>query len=110
MDYSKLSDFEINNLVASAQSLLINDNQCASLKVKSSSVLVNDIVSSFEFNPCNNPSDAWPIILDNKIGIQYDYRRARWSALSHKVINGGFSSLNPLRAAMIVYLMIQEDK
>lgn len=126
MDYSKLSDFEINKLVAGSQSLIVNANQCASLKVKSSSILVNDIVSSFEFNPCKNPSDAWPIIVENNISLtkQSTSPGAHWHTdiIESIVEDASDEDLftcktllhchdkNPLRAAMIVYLMMQEDK
>ena len=109
MDYSKLSDFEINKLVASAQSLLINANQCASLKAKSSSVLVNYAVSSFEFNPCNNPSDAWPIIFDNNICITFRKNKTSLISAYNDCPNECVAG-KELREAMIVYLMMQEDK
>ncbi|MBN9706208.1 DUF2591 family protein [Enterobacter roggenkampii] len=59
---------------------------------------------------CNNPADAWPIIVDNRISL-----------LSVECLNGDISWLaknkacpsrgdkNPLRAAMIVYLQMQES-
>ncbi len=57
-------------------------------------------------------SDAWPIILNNKISINASVTSNNWEA-NH---NLGFanwisaSDENPLRAAMIVYLMMQDDK
>ena len=68
---------------------------------------------------CNNPSDAWPIILENRIEIHpRDIRVSRneyikgWGALpescseSYEIFSQGE---NPLRAAMIVYLMIGDE-
>ncbi len=61
-----------------------------------------------EFNPCNNPADAWPIIKENMISIinlDEDEWGARGMAYckSKRAIHE-----NPLRAAMIVFLMMQD--
>ena len=60
-----------------------------------------------DFDPCNNPSDAWPIILENKITIEPIVCFGDlWQAniKHHKEL-----CENPLRAAMIVYLMMNEE-
>lgn len=66
------------------------------------------------FNPCNNPADAWPILLENKITIdaplpQHEY----WTAESRDT-DGGildfYVGTNPLRCAMIVFLMMKEGE
>jgi hypothetical protein len=57
------------------------------------------------FDPCNNPADAWPIIVANKISINH-WRTGEWTADSF----GGdyvFSD-TPFRAAMICYLMMKD--
>ncbi|AUR83810.1 NinX [Vibrio phage 1.042.O._10N.286.45.B8] len=59
---------------------------------------------------CNNPSDAWPIILENKIGVMYNWNRVDlWSAISPK---SGYdcdcNDKNPLRAAMICFLKMKD--
>ncbi len=58
-----------------------------------------------ELDYCNNPSDALPIIIENKIAIEWftDGERALCSAQDGDVI---YQSTNPLRAAMIVFLMM----
>lgn len=60
-----------------------------------------------KFNPCNNPSDAWSIILDSRITISPITRGVLWQAF---VIYGKYEFVdkNPLRAAMIVFLMMKE--
>ena len=67
-------------------------------------------------NYCNNPSDAWPIIVENKIKIE-PVRRVRnyneWYEEWDASVNSPHfceSHKNPLRAAMIVFLLSQEDK
>ena len=117
MDYSKLSDLDINKMVANSLNLSIFsecDNWISVIKVS------DNACRTGKFDPCNNPSDAWPIIVENKISI-YCYMDERdeslyeWEALSFDELNktkGEFSGHpeNPLRAAMIVYLMMNEDK
>lgn len=134
MDYSKLSDFEINNRVAKALGAkqvdsYENGERCAiyyelgdeALTVRKGQALVNE-----QFDPCNNAADAWPILFKNLIGIEPLYEfddedeetsggihpDGEWEAC-HVRNNGiAFRSEhgNPLRAAMIVYLMMQEGE
>lgn len=109
MNYENISDFEINKAVAELQSLIINEQQGASLKASSSSVLVNCITESWEFNPCNNPSDAWPIIVENKISVTSTSEEERpWCAYRWEDDCEAWG-VNPLRQCMIVYLMMQEQ-
>lgn len=58
------SEFDINLFIAESGIIpvAINEDQDSALKAKSSSVLINDIINTYEYNPCNNPVDAWPII------------------------------------------------
>lgn len=80
-----------------------------------------------KFDPCNNHADAWPIIAESKITmLACD---DLWIACpSGSVIDGDtsesqslmyvnswskcpcMSDVNPLRAAMVVFLMMQEAK
>lgn len=115
MNYSGLSDFEINKLVAEALGESVTDNQSASLKVKSSSVLISSICGvSCELNYCNNPSDAWPVIIENKISLTYEMNEWVASTGFSVDINGiahcrrWEMNKNPLRAAMIAFLMIKD--
>ena len=61
-----------------------------------------------KFDPCNNPEDAWPIIANNFISVIPSTHRDIWFADGQ----GGETTFdtNPLRAAMIVFLKINEDK
>lgn len=64
--------------------------------------------SSQMFDPCTNPSDAWPIILKNHIWIQPDMiGDGLWHCYD---LESDFAAKhsNPLRAAMIVFLMMQD--
>lgn len=106
VDYSKLSDFEINSLVSA--------HLWGSVCAVDGIVLHNE--KDGEFNPCNNPSDAWPIIFENKIMLSPRCADDEWKAeiyLGREDIFDNYASAwhkNPLRAAMIVFLMMREDK
>ncbi|EED5837247.1 DUF2591 domain-containing protein [Salmonella enterica subsp. enterica serovar Minnesota] len=121
MDYSQLSDFEINVAVFEA---IHNGSPDYKEGENGDMVFVSfegDIVNGDavevevergSFNPCANPADAWPIIMENMISV-CAYKRANpgmkawswWEADSfgeHITLDD-----NPLRAAMIVFLMMQ---
>ncbi len=113
MNYSNLSDFDINKLVAKS---------LGSVDVRQLKNMINEVyceingVRCFK-DFCNNPADAWPIILENGICLKSPIKGSRnkfWSASRNK--DGGswsvgdiyHSNENPLRAAMIVFLMMNE--
>lgn len=109
MDYSQLSDFEINKRVAQlhggfALTLAVHDEPPSG--------------KSFDpgrFDPCHNPADAWPIITENRIGIIPAPDAGKWKSAHREVGEDDTPyhftrSDNPLRAAMIVFLMMQDDK
>ena len=105
-DYSAMSDFEINKLVAHK---IYGGYETAEgcVFVDASGDGENLILISGVYDPCNNPADAWPIILVNKISINH-WCTGEWTA---DAIDGDFVfSDAPLRAAMIVYLQMMEQK
>ena len=109
-DYSKMSDFGVTKIVA--QLVLWKKKDCEEIHADEKRGVVSwaDGANWHVFDPCNNPSDAWPIILENNIWIQPD------------MIGDGFwhcmdcnddihaKDKNPLRAAMIVYLMMKDKE
>ena len=130
IDYSKLSYFEINSAVHNALmkepykiEFLGNDRirwvrgstNVTTGKVEYSKKSLKDY--------CNNQADAWPIIVGNKISIvSLDNK---WIAAPVDTVIDGItgdsevcfyasydavSDVNPLRAAMIVFLKMQEAK
>ncbi|WP_370557321.1 DUF2591 domain-containing protein [Edwardsiella tarda] len=68
------------------------------------------------FNPCNNPADIWPLIVESEISILVGKECSAFAF--HKVnrdaedrpcgYDFSFSCKNALRAAAIVYLMMKE--
>lgn len=127
-DYSKLSDFEINKRVVIALDIDMHffipeseDSFGAGFSPpelgpiwQTSAYWVGDfkVSNGNKFNPCNNPADAWPIIAENKISIyamsDVD-TRGKWGAEAFYPNEAYHFNDNPLRAAMIVFLMMQDS-
>ena len=67
-----------------------------------------------QFNCCRDPLDSWTIITENKIAIQPRATSDEWFSFSTCENEFEYIDKNPLRAAMIVYLMMKgvkpEDK
>ena len=100
----KWTEFDINKRCAEFIPVAINENQDAALKAKSHSVLINDIINTYEYNPCNNPSDTWPIIdkcWDELMCSMYD-GRVHWVDLMQE------HNCTKLAAACICF--IEENK
>ena len=98
-DYSAMSDYDINLLVNRSLGLKHYPNE-----EKKVIEVFGDIVI---FDPCNNPADAWPIILSERISIEHDGDCWRSDLFNE---NGGYEaeSDSPLRAAMTVFLMMKD--
>ncbi|MEY1089976.1 phage protein NinX family protein [Morganella morganii] len=59
------------------------------------------------FDPCNNPADAMPIIIENGISLISDWNEiGLWGATYQPWIYS--ENKNPYRAAMEVFLMIKD--
>lgn len=132
-DYSKMSDFEIDKAVADALGI---DYEIAIMFVSPVDKINGNHVEEYvrkkitsnekhwrRFSPTRIPNDAWPIIVGNKISIvSLDNK---WIAAPTETVIDGVTGdsevcfyassdavfdVNPLRAAMIVFLMMQESK
>ena len=114
-DYSKLSDFEINSAVHNARmsepykiEYLGNDR----IRWVRGSTNVTTGKVAYGKNSlkdyCNNPADAWPIIVENRIRIN-PILYTKWMAEDY-LEDVSSCDENPLRAAMVVFLMMQEKK
>lgn len=107
-DYSQMSDRDIDALVLQK----IYGNQASD----------KDIMRAWlsgGFKYTTSPADAWPIIIENKIAIIPDSADGEWVAFNEFTLYEGdwmFASdperhvngPNPLRAAMIVFLMMKD--
>ncbi|WP_145507624.1 phage protein NinX family protein [Yersinia hibernica] len=92
-DYSAMSDFEINYAIS---------------KITGDA----DFVTYENPTPdyCNNPADAWPIMLEHGIGVDYDgisWTASDWRENKHSDWRN--HPEHPLRLAMIVFLMMKES-
>lgn len=107
MDYSNMSDFEINKSVALALGFRLykDGKSCRGNHV----AIKEGGCGAFAMDWCNNPADAWPIVLSNKIGINPGTASDKWAA-HYCNWDIATADANPLRAAMIVFLTMQESK
>lgn len=106
IDYSKMIDFEINKLVA----LSLGGFESEDIFELQGVIFKRHGKFQYSFfDPCNNPSDAWPIIVDSGIGIRKQKSNGLWVATQE---GGNYPKYddNPLRAAMIVYLMMKDSE
>ncbi|ELE9726637.1 DUF2591 family protein [Enterobacter kobei] len=107
MDYSQLHDAQINMMVCKALGLELS-SYARILRQDDATILLSDNETLVDY--CNNPADAWPIIDKYRISI-INLGEDEWGARgvadckSKRAIHE-----NSLRAAMIVFLMMQDAK
>lgn len=109
--YTELSDFEINKKVAEKLGLAYEVTRYGVVTRMSNKEQWR------EFNPCNNPADAMPIIIENGISIIFDTGCKAWVAgiaywvdgcewqVSHEI-----ERMNQYRAAMELFLLMKDTK
>ncbi|HCT8191043.1 TPA: DUF2591 family protein [Morganella morganii] len=106
--YRDKSDFEINKAVAIALGKVIG------IRPDSNIIYLIGGDELIEFDPCNNPTDAMPIIIENKICMAYDvFAEERdggnWVAQpAYGFSDERVRSDNYYRAAMICFLMMKD--
>lgn len=106
-DYSELSDLDINTKIFKLTEKFKNECEDIDFDINKNELSWGDGDNWHKFNPCNNPSDAWPIIVENKISLIPSINDELYRAAGFRT--DFVSNENPLRAAMIVYLMMQEQ-
>lgn len=103
-NYEEMSDFEINKRVFK---VIVGSKPLGYL---------HNADGRSVYDYCNNPADAWPIIDENNITIINDHPSMRLAVNDASGYYNGFSGIiasfdeNGFRAAMIVFLKINEDK
>ena len=116
MNHDELTDFEINKKIAKIKYgytsfwLKHLSNSAGENANKTMVACMTECGESgpqhcFDF--CNNPTDAWPIILENRININAYDDEVYWFATTDTSFF--VDNKNPLRAAMIVYLKIKGE-
>lgn len=116
MDYSQLSDFEINAIVhfGSRPEFRIKNGYASFLNGEGERTGVGQFYYKNNFpDYCNSPADAWPIIVENKIWLREMY--GIWDSKGFPDEKHPFNQVewkdeNPLRAAMIVFLMMKDSE
>ena len=123
-DYASMSDFEINKRVAD---IAMNgtwhvkpshpDNDTGGWLYGSNGIQTYELPDY-----CNNPADAWPIIIGQKLSLINaddewlcvpDYATVDGVAgddIQKIYFSYGYVDANPLRCAMIVFLMMKEGE
>ncbi|MBG5896776.1 DUF2591 domain-containing protein [Providencia stuartii] len=101
--HTELSDFEINKKVAARY-----------YQNKDFIEAYKDVEKVFVdgnlFDPCNNPADAMPIIIENKLTLSPRYDSDEW--ISESLFYHDIYSVNKnlYRAAMEVFLMMKDTE
>ena len=103
-DYASMSDFEIN------------------CRVHAEVMEISGLDSFKAKDYCNNPADAWPIIIGQKLSLINaddewlcvpDYATVDGVAgddIQKIYFSYGYVDANPLRCAMVVFLMMKEGE
>tara|TARA_R110002020_G_scaffold363217_3_gene575504 strand:+ start:169 stop:549 length:381 start_codon:yes stop_codon:yes gene_type:complete len=125
MNYETATDFEINKAVAEAQGYLVMEMQpegSCGMTAKFHHDYPDTVwVAEHEhfvqtkaweqYCPTKDPSDAWPIILENRIQLRATQLwYAAWGDDGWTVDYETENHENPLRCAMIAFLKMQGDK
>lgn len=115
--YRDKSDFEINKAVAENVGIIDNLYIAEFYGEVIWNVSSNDIYNGFTskkgwaFDPCNNPADAMPIVIENRISIEsrFNGHYDEWyaSLQTNKILIDA-TGTNYYRAAMEVFLMMKE--
>lgn len=114
-DYASMSDQQIAVMVAglcTIEGVSINEDGVAVRNVvddSPGSYSGGDYIE-FDFDPCNNPADAWPVIISSMISIRPVGNDGQlWEAAGMDGMKADYDK-NPLRAAMVVFLMMKEGE
>ncbi|MGQ6015105.1 phage protein NinX family protein [Serratia sp. IR-2025] len=108
-DYSKVPDYEINAIVGESLGMTAHFiEHDGRVKFRGEN---GRIQGTKDY--CNNPADAWPIIKENAISLcAYRRENPEMNAVSWLGADSFCKNMtrddNPLRAAMIVFLMMKD--
>ncbi|NBN53360.1 DUF2591 domain-containing protein [Proteus sp. G4380] len=97
--YTELSDFEVNKKVAEKLGLAYEVTRYGVVTRMSNKEQWR------EFNPCNNPADAMPIINEYGISLIYQDRKFQFATNDGNI---ECCIANPLKAAMIIFLCMKD--
>lgn len=116
--YTELSDFEINKKVAEALGIDVEEtvvfkNGGEDIKNHSSDLALMKKISSNRkfwkiYDPCNNPVDAWKLILEAKLSIHPDFNNDCKSWIVRNIHIPMVNETNLARAISIAYLLMKD--
>lgn len=115
MNYSEMTDFEINCAVAASLGREFFYNSPGEPGKRRKSFVIDDVCrdvyesgawSSDVFDPCKSWADAGPIIGKENISLTCHQSRDEWAAIFNRHCMS--ANQNPLRAAMECFLMKKE--
>ncbi|MBG2915726.1 phage protein NinX family protein [Proteus terrae] len=99
--YTELSDFEINKKVA--EHLKLN-----TIAYERTEIVLFDDMDATPFDPCNNPSDAWQLMLEAKLSIHPDFNNDCESWIVRNIHIPMVSEANLSRGISIAYLLMKD--
>lgn len=106
MNYSKLTDGEISVLVGRIENPK-HKVELGEINPKSATIFrgFGRVIHRFSFCPCNRSEDGFRIAIRERISLT-PHGKTSWRASHESGVSA--SNRNPLRAAMIVFLMMKE--
>lgn len=107
MNYEDMSDFEINKLVAEK----LGHKLVSGCFTRTDGAQWVRTENHRGFDPCNKPEHSWPIIIENRININFydDNEGVQIETSTGKRWENCVED-NPLRSSMITFLKIGERK
>lgn len=106
-DYASMSDREINTHVAS---IIYPESTVIESRSRPTCAFVTGSIPDCWVDYCNNPEDAWPIITASMISIRPVGNDGQlWEAAGMDGMKADYDK-NPLRASMVVFLMMKESE
>lgn len=104
--YTELSDFEINRRIAEMDT----KNRYVYFEKEQTIFRKFNNGQTQKFNPCNYPTDAMPIIIENKICMNYLDSDIGWGACHFDGEKGELEvyDKNYYRVAMICFLLMRD--
>ncbi|EPE1462315.1 hypothetical protein ACSGR4_001918 [Morganella morganii] len=98
MRHKEVTDYEINKTVA--KYLKLN-----TIAYDRTEIVLFDDIDATPFDPCNNPADAMPIFIDNKMGVIFLGDLVQISDFSGGTVNFG---RNFYRTIAELFLMMKD--
>ena len=120
-DYASMSDAEINSIVANVL-FPVNLGIGTPYNHRADAYIYHPNGTYSTKDYCNNPADAWPIIIGQKLSLINaddewlcvpDYATVDGVAgddIQKIYFSYGYVDANPLRCAMVVFLMMKEGE